>query len=397
MELTLYNWGHLGGAEGNLGDKAMLETQLYHLSSHNFEKINIFSTDIEYTKNRISKFLNCDLNRINILRFPLINPYNFFKTIRLMKNSDVLIIGGGEIIYDESSRVYSILNLYPCLFTKAILFGVGATENSYTKTTELLLDLISKNILQVFTRDEKSSVILSKFFDKKSIYSGTDIVFAHPYLNNVRNISRNDTVAIIPRLPYSKSKIGVINYIPFKIRRYFFGRKEHGLIKEKYFKIITDMINYLISENKIKNIVIIPFSTKMGIDDSISSDLKKYLIERVNLGENDIEIKKIKEIDDLIEILSSVSFSIPSTYHGVITSVLCHVKSFAVSYSNKVNEICKDMSIEYIDIRDRDIDKYEDDQKEKEEYTFLVSNNIEEHKQKIKKQYEMLYDMIWSK
>lgn len=383
MEITLYNWGHLGGIEGNLGDKAMLETQLYYLSSYNFKKINIFSTDIVYSKNRLLKF--CDLSRINILRFPLLNPHSFLKAIQVIKSSDILVVGGGEIIYDESSRIYSVLNLYPCLFNKAILFGVGATENNYTKTTELLLDLISKNITGIYTRDAKSSSVFSKFFDKELIHNGADIVFAHPYLNSPKHVPRNNTVVIIPRLPYSKSKIGAVNFLPFKLRRYFSGRKEHELIKIKYFKTITDIVNYLINEKKIKNIIIVPFSTKMGIDDTISLELKNYLIKRVGCN---IKINKIKEIDDLIKILSSSSFSIPSTYHGVITSAACFVGSFAVSYSNKVNEICKNLSIEYIDIRDSQNIR---------EYNFLVSDKIDDQKQKANKQYEELHDMIFDK
>ena len=72
MELTLYNWGHLGGGEANLGDKAMLETQLYYLSNYNLGKINIFSTDEAYSRHRLQRFLNCDLTSIRILPFPLI-------------------------------------------------------------------------------------------------------------------------------------------------------------------------------------------------------------------------------------------------------------------------------------------------------------------------------------
>ncbi len=391
MEVTLYNWGHLGGQEGNFGDKAMLETQLYYLSRCGFDKINIFSTDIGYTINRIQKFLHCDLGNINILEFPLTNPYHLLKAIKIIKNSDILIVGGGEIIYDESSRIYSVLNLYPCYFNRYILFGVGATEDKYAGTTEFLLSLVSKNLVNVFARDTKSGVIFARYFDKKKIYNGTDIVFAHPYLCKMRsdttyNTSIEDTVIIIPRIHFPKSKIGIINFLPFKIRKYFSGIQEYELIKKKYFETIYGIVNYLTNEKKIKNIIIVPFSTKIGMDDIISLELKDYLKKRSDLN---IDINKIKEVEDLTKILSSSCYSIPSTYHGVIMSAMCNVRIFAVSYSNKVNEICQNLSIEYIDIRN---DSIEDNLR----YNFMLSNEIDYNIQRIKFQYEKLEDIIFN-
>lgn len=391
MEVTLYNWGHLGGQEGNFGDKAMLETQLYYLSRCGFDKINIFSTDIGYTINRIQKFLSCDLNNVNVLKFPLTNPYHFLKAIKIIKNSDILIVGGGEIIYDESSRIYSILNLYPCYFNRYILFGVGATEDKYANITEFLLSLISKNLVKVFTRDIRSGAIFARYFDKKKIYDGTDIVFVHPYLCNLRsgmmyNTSREDTVIIIPRIHFPKSKIEIINFLPFKIRKYFSGIKEYELIKKKYFETIADIVNYLINEKKIKNVVIVPFSTKIGMDDIISLELEDYLNKKIDLN---ICISKTKEIEDFIKILSSSYYSIPSTYHGVITSAMCNTRTFAVSYSNKVNEICQNLSVEYVDIRNNSIIN-------EHKYNFILSNKVDDHVQNAKLQYEKLKEIIFN-
>lgn len=395
MEVTLYNWGHLGGIGGNFGDKAMLETQLYHLSNYDFDKINIFSTDIEYTRNRVQKFINCDLNKIDILKFPLFNPFDFLIAYKLIKNSDILIVGGGEIIYDETSGIYSILNLYPCLFKKTILFGVGATEDKYIITTRLLLNSISKNMVKIFTRDIRSSVIFSRYFDKKLIYDGTDIVFAHPYLNNnkfsKKYIQKNDTVVIIPRIHSPKSKIKVLNFVPYEIRKYLLsGRNEYILIKKRYFEKVSSIVNYLVKEHNIKNIVIVPFSTQIGRDDVISLELKNYLDKKTDAN---ININKIKEIEDFINILASSSFSIPSTYHGVITSSMCGVKTYAISYSNKVNEICKNLSIEYHDMRNKD--EYDSYDSNIHKYNFLTSNNIDEQMQQAKIQYENLVRHIY--
>lgn len=389
MKIATYNWGHLGGSKANFGDKLMLETLIYYLSSFaKFSEINVFSTDILYTKNRLSMFLVTRDVNLKVHKFPLINPYFIMKAIQIIKNSNLLIVGGGEIIYDESSWIYSLLNLYPCLINKSILFGVGASEENYSKTTKIILNHIkkSKNVACIFARDKKSVDSFSKLFNGCFVYTGTDVAFTHPILINHSNTNtpKENNVVVIPRLHFAKSKIGIVNFLPFKIRRYLSGRKEFEMTKIKYFDFVTKILQRLIKEENIKNVTIVPFSTKIGIDHEISSELKAHLVKKFQNVK--VIITHTQEVEDVVKILDSASFSIPSTYHGVITSAICSTRIFATSYSNKVNELCKTLSVKYIDMR-----KPEDI-----ELIFLLSNKnaIEKQKELAKAQFRELYNKI---
>ena len=130
----------------NFGDEAILSVLINHLKSFENVDITVFSSDINYTSE--AYLVNC------------VNSFDFFNIIKTIKNSDVLISGGGSLLQDVTSAksliYYSFIIALAILFNKKIIIfaqGIGPLNNFLSK-------FLVKNLLRycklVTVRDEKS-------------------------------------------------------------------------------------------------------------------------------------------------------------------------------------------------------------------------------------------------
>lgn len=223
------NHAQFEGRCTNLGDWAIFEQMVEKLSPEiDTKKIEIIvpSADVEYTN---SHYPVTAFKRGGIL--------GIINTLKWIIKSDVVLIGGGEIVQDCSSMVYIPYQLIrpfiAKLFRKKLFaYAIGVGEEEEISWIGKLQSKIILNMFDVITvRDEKSYHVLKNYLkvNKPQIFLTAD-----PALNLQKKKSKvnmdKDYFVISVRSVYHRNH----NILPFSIR------KRLGIVPSEYYDAIKE-------------------------------------------------------------------------------------------------------------------------------------------------------------
>ena len=279
----------------NFGDEAILEVLVEHLKSIGCQDITVFSSDVEYTENKLK------VNAVKRFDIP-----NVVKTI---KNSDILISGGGSLLQDVTSLksliYYSAIIALGLLFNKTVIIfaqGIGPLNSSAAK-------FIVKNLLKYCTyvtvRDENSFKLLESFKVK------SDLVCDPIYSLSVKDRNCDGSVGIQLR--------------EFKTMNYNLLQKLAMLIVNKF------------PNKKIKI-----FSLQKTQDYELSKKFESMLKSM----KPDINTEIIE--DNIIENISTLEYLFAMRFHAILVALKYGVKTCAINYDIKVEKIANDAKIPLI-------------------------------------------------
>lgn len=279
----------------NFGDEAILEVLVEHLKNIGCNDITVFSSDVEYTENK--------LNVNAVKRFDIPN------VVKTIKNSDILISGGGSLLQDVTSLksliYYSAIIALGLLFNKTVIIfaqGIGPLNSSAAK-------FIVKNLLKYCTyvtvRDENSFKLLESFKVK------SDLVCDPIYSLSVKDRNCDGSVGIQLRefktMNYNllqKLAMLIVNKFPNKKIKIFSLQKTQDYELSKKF------------ESMLK---------------SMNSDIKTEIIE-----------------DNIIENISTLEYLFAMRFHAILVALKYGVKTCAINYDIKVEKIANDAKIPLI-------------------------------------------------
>lgn len=279
----------------NFGDEAILEVLVEHLKSIGCQDITVFSSDVGYTENKL---------KVNALkRFDIPN------VVKTIKNSDILISGGGSLLQDVTSLksliYYSAIIALGLLFNKTVIIfaqGIGPLNSSAAK-------FIVKNLLKYCTyvtvRDENSFKLLESFEVK------SDLVCDPIYSLSVKDRNCDGSVGIQLR--------------EFKTMNYNLLQKLAMLIANKF------------PNKKIKI-----FSLQKTLDYELSKKFESML----KLMNSDINTEIIE--DKIIENISTLEYLFAMRFHAILVALKYGVKTCAINYDIKVEKIANDAKIPLI-------------------------------------------------
>lgn len=276
----------------NFGDEAILSVLVEHFKAH---ELTVFSGDPVYTSEtyNLKSVKNFDLKNI----------------IASIKNSDVLISGGGSLLQDVTSFkslvYYSLIIALGLLFNKKVIIfaqGIGPINNKFGQ-------IIVKNLLKrcslVSVRDENSLSLLKNWG-----ISGK-LVCDPIYSLQISSIKSENSIGIQLR--------------DFKTMNYNLLQKLALLISEKF------------SDKKIEI-----FSLQEAQDLEICKKFESIL--------KNINPKIETEIvtDDIIDRLSKLEYLIAMRFHALLVALKYGVKSCAINYDIKVEKLACDANIPVI-------------------------------------------------
>ena len=278
----------------NFGDEAILSVLVNHLKSIGAE-ITAFSGDTKFTSETYN------INSVN--RFDL---KNLVKTI---KNSDILISGGGSLLQDVTSLksliYYSFVIALGLLFDKKVVIfaqGIGPINNKFAQ-------IIVKNLLKfcslVTVRDEKSLSLL------KSWGINADLVCDPIYSLNVDCNKSEEVIGVQLR--------------DFKTMNYNLLQKLALLLVTKY------------SDKKIEI-----FSLQHIQDYELCAKFQQILLS----FNPDMKTEIIYE--NIIGRISKLEYLFAMRFHAILVALKCGIKTCAINYDIKVENIAKEFSLPII-------------------------------------------------
>ena len=279
----------------NFGDEAILGVLVNHLKQLNDVDITVFSSDVDYTSKTYS------VNSVK--RFDL---KNVIKTIR---NSDVLISGGGSLLQDVTSLksvvYYSLIIALGILFNKKVIIfaqGVGPLNK---KVSQLIVSNLLKNCSLVTVRDEKSLALLRNWG------INADLVCDPIYSLDVVQEFNENTVGVQLR--------------EFKTMNYNLLHKLALFIAEKF------------SDKKIEI-----FSLQESQDLELCKNFENIL-KTLNP-----EIKTEIVTDNIVNRISKLSYLIAMRFHAILVALKCGIKTSAINYDVKVEKLANEANIPLI-------------------------------------------------
>jgi len=290
----------------NIGDDAILTAILKSLSGH---KITVFSANPEKTNSEYG------INTAPLFPFGIRSGIKkgFSKSIRALKEVDVVILGGGGLFQDDY--------LYACFIwawqvfwvkrLKRPLFIYGAGVGPLKTWLGKKLTKWAFNKADIITvRDHYSRDLLHKIgILEQNIYTTSDSAFVYKTPEMIKDRTKNlFIISLRPWLTYNS-------------------------------KIISSFVSYLDHLKNEKNAEFI-FVCMQQIKEHDHRVIDPVL-KRVG-GELYIP----KHFSDLIQVMQTAEFAIGMRYHFLIAALLTQTPVLPVSYSPKVDELFKNTPLE---------------------------------------------------
>ena len=282
---------------GNFGDEVILSLLVNHLKNH---EVVVLSSNPRKT--------SFD-NNVNS-----VNSFDFHAVSGVIKNSDVLISGGGSLLQDVTSLkslIYYLWVIFTALFykKKVIIFaqGIGPINNPIARFVTVK---ILKNCDYISVRDEKSGDFLKSCDVDCELLC--DPVFEVEAIHK-KNIS--NTVAVQLR---------------------DFATMNDVLLNKLARQIVKDFYD--------RNIVI------LSLQDSVDLGVcKRFKTILNNISPNlSVEVLSGLKPGEVFERICGFDFLIAMRFHALVCAIKSNVKCCAINYDVKVERLANDFGIPLI-------------------------------------------------
>jgi len=314
--------------EGNLGDEAICKATIDNIRKvHENSEIVLFTHDLEDSEKRYDQefitFRSVIATGFRSLVTQIKNN-EFKESINILKKCDLVVIGGGGILYDNEVgiginpiliwllRTY----LFKLLGLKVVLNAVGV--GPITKiSSKIYLRLLGNLVNKITVRDKYSQDIMKDC----SVYTPI-IISADPVWGVKWEERTMKDILQSPKLKYdARSKLGIQ------------VRKVRGMDEAKFVETMAKLIDSMV-EKYLLSVVLIPMSFKNTKDILL---LEKIQVKAKN--ESKIEIVKSDNISFISDIMQECDFLIISRLHSIILATQLGIPYIALSYSAKTEDL----------------------------------------------------------
>ena len=287
MKITII--GYYG--YNNYGDDLMLFSLVEELLKENVS-LNIL------VKNRPPSFLE-NRNNVNVYTFTENSKLENIRTfMRSIKNSQILLWGGGTCFTDEDGVSIRYFLIAKLLLKKIGFIGVGIGKVSGIRKLKTKLVLSISNLITA--RDTSTFEYFRKIGIRRNLFLGSDL----SYLFNSEIVKTNENYLLIS-LHY------LTNY----------------LSEEEIAKRRETLINNIINSNKLyAKVRILPLC-----NEDFNENYKLFT-ELKEKGIN-VELCKEKSFDKRTFIISKSKFFYSERLHGYIISFFLDIKCMPLKYS----------------------------------------------------------------
>lgn len=298
----------------NSGDDAILKAIVKDIRRANSKvNIHVLSNNPKKTK--------------EIYGVEAVNRFKLMEVFKAIKNTNLLISGGGSLLQDITSTrsilyYLAIMKLNKLMKKPVMIYanGIGPIEKNINR---FLTKRILNKVDLITLRDESSKDYINKLGVKnKNIFVTADPVFTlepAPF-NRVKEIFQYENI------PVDKKFIGI------SVRRW----KNFNNISS----IMADIIKCIIKEYKV-NVILIPMHYPEDLD--ISLEIK----EMVSMEECNI-IKGKYKVEEIMGIIKELEIIVAMRLHSLIYAATQEVPMVGVSYDPKVDGILKSIGMDHI-------------------------------------------------
>ena len=258
-----------------------------------------------------------------------------------IKWSDIVVVGGGELVQDVSSLFYTPFNLLPLILAflfrrKSFAWAVGIGQGSeLAPLTPLLTKLALKACDGITVRDRGSFNVLHKLgFREPETILTADCALTLPEERNTQE--RSNTLGAAPRNVSNRSR----KLLPLELRKKFGNYKEPDPLPaaDAWARMLDLHVKRHNSE-----IILFPFHTgSLSNDDHEFCDLIK---SRMN-NSSRVKLADPSKPDEFINLVSLCRVLVTTPLHGAIIAFLTGTVPVSVSYASKCTRFMEQAELE---------------------------------------------------
>lgn len=401
--------------EKDAGDETMLLCIREQLENVFGEKISVkaFSNnpDISYEFNEDIEFIYSGRHGVKQPgRHGLSSVKWISEMIKSIKNCDILLTGGGTILYDESNRFFVpfwfVKIFIAQLFHKPTVFygiGVGPLNR---KSSRLLMNSLGKKMDFISLRGVESAKWMKKFKvpSEKVFLTADPAVTIYPAEDNaIDNYLKKEKINLDP-----KRKLVVI------VIREWFMRKNRGLEQAKdgtaqissyndYVNQLAEFCRYIV-EKDLSNIIFMPMGSLPPCDDRlVMKDIYNTMCQ------NHVDMNYIFQMSDITDsrimtgIMGRAKAVITGRFHGLVYATTQYVPAIGIAYTEKYYDYYNYIGLSDYIIGMNEltceclIQKYEQMLNNKEDIIQILEEEIPKQIEKAKSNAIMVYKILNSK
>ncbi|MCK5130521.1 MAG: polysaccharide pyruvyl transferase family protein [Candidatus Sabulitectum sp.] len=328
-KVVSFSWGELEAGGSNLGDTVIFKAQFDALSIMGVE-IGVLTAEPELTRRRYPGIKCFDVSRGRLGAI-----------ISGIKWSDIVIVGGGELVQDVSSLFYSPYNLLPLFLAflfrrKSFAWAIGIGQGSeLAPLTPLLTKAALKACDGITVRDRGSFNVLHKLgFREPEMILAADCALTLSEVNHTYR--KTNILGAAPRDVSNRSR----KLLPLELR------KKLGLHKEVDPLPAADAWADILDTHVDKHgseIILFPFHTgSLSNDDHEFCDLVR---SRMNHASR-VMLADPSKPDEFVNLISRCRVLITTPLHGAIISVATGTVPVAISYASKCTRFMEQAELE---------------------------------------------------
>lgn len=306
----------------NLGDDMMLHCILQWLSMQGMS-VTVVSEDPPETEKRFS---------VPVIRnVALLGQWGWrdswfrghaLHLIRMIRNHDVLVVGGGDLIRDDKgwrTFWYTIEKVIVALMfgKKVYLLNIGIV-GPVTVIGKMLLRFVLKRCSKIIVRDESSFRTCIQLGNRDSSILQPDIVLSLPSFLNGGNMARAKT-----DIPYI---LVCLRMEPNDFGTYPYGEKEIASLASALDEV---------SVNTGSNVVFIPFQYDQNNDDNL---IHHKIVKNMRRKEMARIEEWTSDLLKLSEIFRGASCVVAMRLHAAVLGVAFRRPVVVMPYDRKVTE-----------------------------------------------------------
>lgn len=314
----------------NLGDEAIFTTLANFL-----KKQTVQLTVVTNDKTETRKKIRCELVESRLSSIA-----------RAIKNTDLLLMGGGGIIQDESSAL-NAFKFLPQIFIakyykKPVIWcfvGVGPIKHWPMKW---MLRRAVKHITFAIVRDEGSATILREYGMVNNIMIASDPAIDYPMskkLAKTVNTKAFPYIVIAPRQWFFARTLLPVK-VSLKLQKIKVFRKRY----DAFLSVLCGSLDNLLAQNGNLRIIAVPFSANQDIT------AIKEIKQRLNHSKRLIRFKTNMSEEEYLAIARDAKFLIGMRLHSLVLATRVNAPFIAISYSLKTKEFVRSLDAERLRI-----------------------------------------------
>lgn len=305
--------GSYGGI--NLGDEAILEGILLGIRSSLDASVTVFTRNEEDT-----------LRRHDVEHAVAIRELNRAEARREVEKLDVLILGGGGILYDRDAEAYlREVEIAKECGVPVIVYAVSAGPLERDSVREVVRERLNE-VDVISVRDRQGLRLLEDLGIDREI-----IVTADPALLLEADEMPEDAV-IRERLDTGR------RLVAFSVREP--GPAAPDIDVDHYHGLLANAADFVIDRLEAEVIFIPMERTKMDVQHSHA------VISQMQFAEHATVLKGEYTSREMIALIGRFEFSIGMRLHFLIFSALANVPFVALPYASKVTGLIEDLEME---------------------------------------------------